>query len=91
MKLTLVQSAGGSTPISYTASWGQETSKSRAVTLGSSSRMLAVVPPKHMIRASLQTTKVTIDIEVKYKSTLSGIAFCNYRRNIKDIISIRCH
>ncbi|CAB3232699.1 unnamed protein product [Arctia plantaginis] len=71
-------SAGGSASMSYTASWGEETSKSRAVTLGTTSTVLVVVPPKHMVRASLQATEGTMDIEIKYKSRLSGKVFCNY-------------
>nr|AAM18114.1 yolk protein 1 [Hyphantria cunea] len=73
-----VGSAGGSTSMSYTASWGEETSKSRAVTLGSTSTILIEVPPKTMVVASLQATQGTMDIDVKYRSTLDGRVFCNY-------------
>ncbi|CAB3232697.1 unnamed protein product [Arctia plantaginis] len=73
-----VASAGGSHSMSYTASWGEETSKSRAVTLGTTSTILVEVPPKKMVIASLQATEGTMDIEIKYKSRLDGRVFCNY-------------
>nr|AAM18115.1 yolk protein 2 [Hyphantria cunea] len=71
-------SAGGSTSLSYTASWGEDTMKSRTVTLGTTSTILVVVPPRTMVIASLLATEGTLDIEVKYRSTLDGRVFCNY-------------
>ncbi|CAB3232693.1 unnamed protein product [Arctia plantaginis] len=71
-------SVEGSTTMSYTSSWGEDTTKSRSVTLGTTSITMTEVPPGNSVVASLIATQGTVDIEIRYSIDLTGKLFCNY-------------
>lgn len=76
-------SVGGSTSLSYTSTWGEDQTKSRTVTLGTTSTVSTSIPPGGKVVAVLSATQGTLDIEIYYEATLSGLVFCNYANTYK--------
>ncbi|CAG9790147.1 unnamed protein product [Diatraea saccharalis] len=77
-------SVGGSMNMSYSSSWGQSTSKNRAVTVGASSGMEVVLAPGQSVVATLQAVRGTMQVEVDYRATLQGVVACNYPEKHND-------
>uniref|UniRef100_A0AAU6PBD9 Venom peptide n=1 Tax=Comana monomorpha TaxID=1555636 RepID=A0AAU6PBD9_9NEOP len=74
----------GTTSMSYTASWGQETSKSKSLTVGSSTGVEVTVKPGKATQVSLTATRGTMDAQVDYKAKLEGSVVCNYENTFKN-------
>lgn len=68
---------GGATRFSYTSSWGEETSKSETVTVGSISVQVELEPGQRAT-ATLSATRGSMTVEVLYEANLDGDVACNY-------------
>ncbi|XP_022828433.1 spherulin-2A-like [Spodoptera litura] len=77
-------SAGGKTSLSYAASWGNDTTKEKSATLGSSTGVEVELEPGQAVVASLTATQGTLDLEVEYEARLEGVVFANYRNKYRD-------
>lgn len=72
-------SVGGTTSLSYSSTWGKDTTKARTVTLGTTSAVQVTIPPGGEVETTLTATEGTMEIEVDYVATLTnGDVFCNY-------------
>ncbi|KAJ2943205.1 hypothetical protein O0L34_g18918 [Tuta absoluta] len=74
---------GGTTTYAFSSSWGQETSKSQSVTVGSSTGVQVLLEPGQAVVAVLTATRGTMEVEVDYRAKLSGIVVCNYEDPFK--------
>ncbi|KAF9794855.1 hypothetical protein SFRURICE_015134 [Spodoptera frugiperda] len=79
-----VGSAGGTTKFSYAAKWGNDTTREKSATLGSSTSVEVELNPGQAVIASLTATQGTLDVEVEYEARLQGVVFANYRNKYKD-------
>ncbi|KAJ2951088.1 hypothetical protein O0L34_g5469 [Tuta absoluta] len=79
-----VGEVGGKTSFSFSSSWGQGTSKSQSVTVGSSTGVQVFLEPGQAVIATLTATRGTMEVQVDYKATLDGIVVCNYEDKFKD-------
>ncbi|CAB3247252.1 unnamed protein product [Arctia plantaginis] len=78
-------SAGGTSSIAYTSSWGEDTTESRTVTLGTTSSVQTTIPPGGKVVAVLSASQGTLEVEVDYEATLNnGDVFCNYAATYKN-------
>ncbi|XP_049881987.1 spherulin-2A-like [Pectinophora gossypiella] len=73
-----VGEVGGTTSISYTSSWGEETTKSKSVTVGSQSGVTIDLDPGQSVQVTLSATRGTMEVQVDYTAHLDGFAACNY-------------
>ncbi|KAJ8706152.1 hypothetical protein PYW07_010929 [Mythimna separata] len=71
-------SVGGTTSLSYAANWGNDTSKAKAVTLGTTTSVEVELNPGQAVVATLTATHGTLEMEVDYEAELSGSVFANY-------------
>lgn len=74
----LFGSIGGSTSLSYTSSWGEETSKTRTVVIGSNSGVEVELDPGQAVKATLFATRGTMEVQIDYTASLYGDLTCNY-------------
>ncbi|KAI5639632.1 spherulin-2A-like [Phthorimaea operculella] len=79
-----VGEAGGSTTFSFSSSWGEETSKSQTVTVGSSSGVEIKLDPGQSVTAALTATRGTMEVQVDYRANLDGAVACNYEDKYED-------
>ncbi|KAJ8707943.1 hypothetical protein PYW08_010309 [Mythimna loreyi] len=73
-----VGNVGGTTSLSYAANWGNDTSKAKAVTLGTTTSVEVELNPGQAAVATLSATHGTLEMEVDYEAELSGSVFANY-------------
>ncbi|XP_059047952.1 spherulin-2A-like [Achroia grisella] len=78
-----VASGGGTTSLSYTSSWGENTDKSESITVGASSAMEITLQPGQAVIAQLHATRGSIEVEVEYEAALSGDTAINYSKTYK--------
>lgn len=91
----LIKFEPDNTTFLYSASWGQETTKSQSVS--SSNGVNVELDPGQSVVVSLTASRFTIDIEVEYIATLDGFVACNYPKryqghhfwghNINDVLN----
>ncbi|XP_059047962.1 spherulin-2A-like [Achroia grisella] len=78
-----VANGGGTTSLSYTSSWGENTEKSESITVGASSAMEITLQPGQAVIAQLQATRGSIQVEVEYDASLAGQSAVNYADTYK--------
>ncbi|XP_052747887.1 spherulin-2A-like [Galleria mellonella] len=78
-----VANGGGTTSLSYTSSFGENTEKSESVTVGASSAMEILLQPGQVVVASLQATRGYIQVEIEYDASLNGQSAVNYADTFK--------
>lgn len=69
--------------MSFSNSWGKGAEESKTMTVGSAAEKDIMVQPDNSVIAELQSTKVTMQVEVTYEAFLSGDVIVNYGEAFK--------
>ncbi|WP_054705004.1 ETX/MTX2 family pore-forming toxin [Bacillus sp. JCM 19041] len=69
---------GGETTMSYERSWGESSTKSESIELGSGSSVEITLGPNESATAELSTSKGHLEVEVEYEASLIGQVAVNY-------------
>lgn len=76
--------AGGETSMSYSHTWGQSTTDSLTVTVGTQSGVSVPLDPGESVKAQLSASRGVMKIRVVYKAYLIGSTAINYNPTFKD-------
>lgn len=75
---------GGETSMSYQHSWGQETTESKTVTVGSSAGVSVYLEPGQSVEAVLTASRGVLKVRIVYKAHLEGQTAVNYNPPHRD-------
>ena len=74
---------GGETDISFSKSWGEGGTESKAVTIGSSTGVSVTLKPHQVVEAILTASQGVMKIRVRYRAHLIGSTAINYNPTYK--------
>ena len=75
---------GGETSLSYTHTWGESTTESLTVTVGTQSGVSVPLDPGQSVKAQLTASRGVMKVRIVYKAYLLGSTAVNYNPTFKD-------
>jgi len=76
--------AGGETSLTYAHSWGETTTESQSITVGTSSGVSVPLDPGQSVNAVLTASRGVMKVRVVYRAYLIGNTAINYNPTYKD-------
>jgi hypothetical protein len=75
---------GGETSLTYSHSWGETTTESKAITVGTTSGVSVALDPGQAVNAVLTASRGVMTVRLVYRASLIGDAAINYNPTYKD-------
>jgi hypothetical protein len=75
---------GGETSLTYAHSWGETTTESKAITVGTTSGVSVVLDPGQAVDAVLTASRGVMKVRIVYRAYLTGDTAINYNPTYKD-------
>jgi hypothetical protein len=75
---------GGETSLTYSHSWGETTTESKAITVGTTSGVSVALDPGQAVNAVLTASRGVMKVRLVYRASLIGDAAINYNPTYKD-------
>jgi hypothetical protein len=75
---------GGETSLTYAHSWGETTTESKAITVGTTSGVSVPLDPGQAVNAVLTASRGVMKVRMVYRAYLTGVTAINYNPTYKD-------